>query len=238
MTNKDKPYDYSNKHSYDGVAPKENEALVPFLAHERLANYHQDVKEGKRKANDGIIEANFETWNIRGRKLLVGFVAIPKGQVDSYMENFWKEKDQYLESTRKKRCLILNRKGEYIRCPKCNKCEVCERPEKDQYLSRYISLDKFMDDNSDGDTNRSGWEPTDNTSTENSVLSLMMIDDLINKVSIKYPEAKAIFSLLMEDPQISSALKHVDLKKGKSQAYDYVKKMQSYAKELYNKNYR
>ena len=85
--------------------------------------------------------------------------------------------------------------------------------------SRYISLDKFMDDNSDDDTNRSGWEPTDNTSTENSVLSLMMIDDLINEVSIKYPEAKAIFSLLMEEPQISSALKQAYLNKGKSQAY-------------------
>ena len=47
-----------------------------------------------------------------------------------------------------------------------------------------------MDDNSDDDTNRSGWEPADNTSTENSVLSLMMIDDLINEVSLKYPEAK------------------------------------------------
>lgn len=87
-------------------------------------------------------------------------------------------------------------------------------------------------------SNPSGWEPTDNTSTENSVLSLMMIDDLINEVSLKYPEAKAIFSLLMDDPQISNALKQVDLKKGKSQAYEYVKKMQAYAKELYNKNYR
>ena len=95
-----------------------------------------------------------------------------------------------------------------------------------------------MDDNGDDDTNRSGWEPTDNTSTENSVLSLMMIDDLINEVSLKYQEAKAIFSLLMDDPQISNALKQVDLKKGKSQAYEYVKKMQAYAKELYNKNYR
>ena len=84
-----------------------------------------------------------------------------------------------------------------------------------------------MDDNSDDDTN-----------TENSVLSLIMIDDLINKVSIKYPEAKAIFSLLMEDPQISNALKQVDLKKRKSQAYDYMKKMQSYAKDLYDKKYR
>ena len=159
-------------------------------------------------------------------------------QVESYMEGFWKEKDQYLESTRKKRCLILNSKGEYIRCPKCNKCEGCNRPEKDQYLSRYISLDKFMDDNSDDDTNSSGWELADDANTENSVLSLMMIDDLINEVSLKYPEAKAIFSLLMDDPQISNALKQVDLKKGKSQAYEYVKKMQAYAKELYNKNYR
>lgn len=88
-----------------------------------------------------------------------------------------------------------------------------------------------MNDNSDDDTNSSGWEPADDANTENSVLSLMMIDDLINKVSIKYPEAKAIFSLLMEDPQISNALKQVDLKKGKSQAYEYVKKMQSYAQK-------
>ena len=205
----EKNYDYSNKKSYNGVAPKEHEALVPFLAHEVLKNYHQDIRDGIRKRNEGIIEDSFETWNIRGRKILVGFTAIPKDQVESYMEGFWKEKDAYLESTRKKRCLILNSKGEYIRCPKYNKCEVCERSEKDQYLSRYISLDKFM-----------------------------MIDDLINEVSLKYPEAKAIFSLLMDDPQISNALKQVDLKKGKSQAYEYVKKMQAYAKELYNKNYR
>lgn len=140
----EKIYDYSNKHSYDGVAPKENEALVPFLAHEVLKNYHQDIKDGIRKRNEGIIEDNFETWNIRGRKILVGFTAIPKDQVESYMEGFWKEKDAYLESTRKKRCLILNSKGEYIRCPKCNKCEGCERSEKDLYLSRYISLDKSL----------------------------------------------------------------------------------------------
>lgn len=237
MTNKDKQYDYSNKQSYDGVAPSENEALVPFLAHEILRNYHQDVRSGFRKPNEGIIESNFETWNIRGRKILVGFTAIPKEQVASYMEEFWREKDQYLESTRKKRCLILNSKGEYIRCPKCNNCDGCKRPEKDQYLSRYISLDKFMDDNSDDDTNCNGWEPADNTDTENSVLTLMMIDDLINEVSIKYPEAKAIFTLLMEDPQISNVLKNVDLNKGKSQAYDYIKKMQSYAKELYYTKY-
>ena len=113
-------YDYSNKHSYNGVAPKGNEALVPFLAHEVLKNYHQDVRDGFRKRNEGIIEDNFETWNIRGRKILVGFTAIHKDQVESYMQGFWKEKDAYLESTRKKRCLILNSKGEYIRCPKCN----------------------------------------------------------------------------------------------------------------------
>ena len=55
---------------------------------------------------------------------------------------------------------------------------------------------------------------------------------------LDHNKAKAIFPLLMDDPQISNALKQVDLKKGKSQAYEYVKKMQSYAKELYNKNYR
>ena len=149
-------YNYSNKRSYDGVAPKENEVLVPFLAHEVLKNYHQDVRDGFRKRNDGIVEDPLETWNIRGKKIFVGFTAISKNQVDSYMEGFWKETDDYLESTRKKRCLILNSKDEYIRCPKCNKCEGCERPEKDQFLSCYISLDKFMDDNSDDDNNRSG----------------------------------------------------------------------------------
>lgn len=72
-----------------------------------------------------------------------------------------------------------------------------------------------MDDNSDDDTNSSGWEPADDANTENSVLSLMMIDDLINEVSLKYPEAKAIFSLLMDDPQISNVLKQVEFEKGK-----------------------
>ena len=86
----EKKYDYSNKRSYDGVTPKENEALVPFLAHEVLKNYHQDIRDGIRKRNEGIIEDNFKTWNIRGRKILVGFTAIPKNQVESYMERFWK----------------------------------------------------------------------------------------------------------------------------------------------------
>lgn len=45
----EKNYDYSNKKSYNGVAPKENEALVPFLAHEVLKNYHQDIRDGIRK---------------------------------------------------------------------------------------------------------------------------------------------------------------------------------------------
>ena len=66
----------------------------------------------------------------------------------------------------------------------------------------------------------------------------MLINDLINESSLKYPEAKAIFSFLMDDPQTSNAPKQVDLKKGKSQAYDYVKKMQSYAKNIYDKKYR
>ena len=103
---------------------------------------------------------------------------------------------------------------------------------------RYIAVNDGVDTLNKSAMDITPWEPTDNTSTENSVLSLMMIDDLINEVSLKYPEAKAVFSLLMDDPQISNALKQVDLKKGKSQAYEYVKKMQAYAKELYNKNYR
>ena len=49
----EKNYDYSNKRSYDGVATKENEALVPFLAHEVLKNYHQDIRDGIRKRNEG-----------------------------------------------------------------------------------------------------------------------------------------------------------------------------------------
>ena len=84
----EKNYDYCNKKSYNGVAPKENEALVPFLAPEVLKNYHQDIRDGIRKRNEGIIENNFETWNIRGRKILVGFTAIPKDDVESYMKQF------------------------------------------------------------------------------------------------------------------------------------------------------
>ena len=123
----EKIYDYSNKHSYDGVAPKKNEALVPFLAHEVLKNYHQDIRDGIRKRNEGIIEDNFETWNIRGRKILVGFTAIHKDQVESYMEGFWKEKDDYLESTRKKRCLYVQMGRNFFQKPPQN--QPCTDPE-------------------------------------------------------------------------------------------------------------
>ena len=94
----EKNYDYSNKKSYNGVAPKKNEALVPFLAHEVLKNYHQDIRDGIRKRNEGIIEDSFETWNIRDRKILVGFTAIPKNQVNPT----WKDSG-------KKKMRILNR---------------------------------------------------------------------------------------------------------------------------------
>lgn len=154
------------------------------------------------------------------------------------MENFWKEKDAYLEATRKKRCLISNGKGEYIRCPKCNDCSNCNHPERDKYLSRYISLDKFADDNNDDDTAASGFEPADPNASAETALTLMMIEELTNEVALKYPEAKAIFPLLMSDPQISKVLEQVDFGKGKSQAYAYVRKMQKYAKDLYEKNYR
>ena len=88
-------YDYSNKHSYDGVAQKENEALVPFLALEVLNNYHQDVRGGFCNRNDRIVEDNFETWNIQGRKILVGYTAIPKDEVESCMKQFREGSNQY-----------------------------------------------------------------------------------------------------------------------------------------------
>lgn len=51
----EKNYDYSNKKSYNGVAPKKNEALVPFLAHEVLKNYHQSYDD-RRSHQRGILE--------------------------------------------------------------------------------------------------------------------------------------------------------------------------------------
>ena len=55
----EKNYDYSNKRSYDGVATKENEALVPFLAHEVLKNYHQDIRDGMQSYAKELYNKNY-----------------------------------------------------------------------------------------------------------------------------------------------------------------------------------
>lgn len=53
-----------------------------------------------------------------------------------------------------------------------------------------------------------------------------------------FSDGSDLILIMSAQPEYHNALKQVDLKKGKSQAYEYVKKMQAYAKELYNKNYR
>lgn len=106
----------------------------------------------------------------------------------------------------------------------------------DSILSEDLSLDEFLDNINDEDGE--GFDPTGTTEHEDLAMLMLAISDLIQEVSKKYPEADAVLNLLLDGYQKNEIFKQVDLRRGKTQAYAYIEKIQKYAKELYYKSYR
>ena len=69
---------YDNKRTYNNILAKSDEELVPVLAY-NLVNWKNDcIKNGLGKSEILVDTRNLETWHYGGRKILVGFVAVPK----------------------------------------------------------------------------------------------------------------------------------------------------------------
>lgn len=97
---------YANKRTYNNIQAKFDEELVPVLAY-NLVNWKNDcIKNDLGKSETLVDTRNLETWHYGVRKILVGFVAVPKDKAAIAIDAFNKERNAYLEGTRKKRCLI------------------------------------------------------------------------------------------------------------------------------------
>lgn len=228
---------YENKKSYNNVNPKTGEVLVPILAIELIKWNNQAIRDGLIKAGELLDKENLETWHLGGRKILVGFVPVPEIQAETMIKAFWDDVNEYIENTRKKRCLIANKNGELIRCPKCNDCNICDNKDNPENItSRFVSLDKFIDDKTDADSD--GWDPTGNTFNEDISAALSMLNALIEDVTKCDARSGKIIKLLAEGFSKKEIIDMVELNKGKTQAYAFIEKTQKLAKEIYDKNYR
>lgn len=228
---------YENKKSYNNVSPNSEETLVPILAIELAKWNNQAIRDGLIKAGDLLDKENLETWHLGGRKILVGFVPVPKIQAETMIRAFWDDVNEYIESTRKKRCIIANKNGELIRCPKCNDCNMCDNKDNPENItSHFVSLDKFIDDKTDEDSE--GWDPTGNTFHEDLSAALSMLNDLIRDVTKCDAKCGKIIKLLAEGFSKKEIIGMLEMNKGKTQAYAFIEKTQKLAKEIYDKNYK
>ncbi|MGO5180421.1 hypothetical protein [Catenibacterium mitsuokai] len=210
---------YANKRTYNNIPAKADEELVPVLAYD-LVNWKNDcIKNGLGKSETLVDTRNLETWHYGGRKILVGFVAVPKDKVAIAIDTFNKERNIYLEETRKKRCLISDGKGGLIICPpkkmKCNNCK--HQGDPNNITARCLSYDKFLEDNSDD--NKKRFEPFQESNVEEIVLLKIKLERLIEQFENINKEYANIIRLLYEGYDKAEIIEQLGIDKGKTQAY-------------------
>lgn len=107
---------------------------------------------------------------------------------------------------------------------------------KDEEHIDALSLDKFLEDTTDGDYN--GFDPTGTTDYDDKAQSLMILEELIEDVEAKDANMGKIIRLLYEGFKKNEILKKVDLGKAKTQGYVFIEKTQKITLEIYNEKYR
>ena len=230
---------YDNKRPYNGIDPKDGEQLVPVLAYDLLAWDKECIEGGLSKPGQLLKRENLETWHYGGRKILVGFVAVPNEQVPAALEAFRMARNQYLEETRKKRCLIMNNNAELIECPKHKKCDKCEKAlswKFERITSKILSLDE-QEENMNN-PNKKGYAFSASNNVDEAKMLALTLDDLINDIRTQNEECGSILELVYEGYLKSEILNITDYSKGKSQGYNHISKVLNEAKTiLENKGY-
>lgn len=226
---------YANKRTYNNIPAKADEELVPVLAYD-LVNWKNDcIKNGLEKSETLVDTRNLETWHYGGRKILVGFVAVPKDKAAIAIDAFNKETNAYLEGTRKTRCLISDGKGGLIICPAKKKCDNCKHQgEPNNITVRCLSYDKFLEDNNDD--NKKGFDPFQESNVEEIVWLKIKFERLIEKLENINKEYASIIRLLYEGYDKAEIIKQLGIDKGKTQAYALIKKAQQCAKKILEKD--
>ena len=226
---------YANKRTYNNIPAKADEELVPVLAYD-LVNWKNDcIKNGLGKSETLVDTRNLETWHYGGRKILVGFVAVPKDKAAIAIDAFNKETNAYLEGTRRTRCLISDGKGGLIICPAKKKCDNCKHQgEPNNITVRCLSYDKFLEDNNDD--NKKGFDPSQESNVEEIVWLKIKFERLIEKLENINKEYASIIRLLYEGYDKAEIIKQLGIDKGKTQAYALIKKAQQCAKKILEKD--
>ena len=112
----------------------------------------------------------------------------------------------------------------------------CYLKHLDDKTSEDLSLDKFMEDINNDD--EGSFDPTATTEAEDAAALMYTFQLLLDQLAALDPKYAHIIQLLAEGFSKKEIIENLDFNKGKSQAYDYIKKAQSAAKELYDKYYR
>ena len=108
-----------------------------------------------------------------------------------------------------------------------------------RYLKRYQktewddfeSIEDMLEAAEDDD--RKGYDPTGTTENEDKMFLEMTLEDLITELNKQDPTYGRIISLLAEGNTKGEVLDQVDLGREKTQAYAYIKKVQTIAKEIW-----
>ena len=102
-----------------------------------------------------------------------------------------------------------------------------QKTEWDEFASIEDMIEAAEDDD------RKGYDPTGSTENEDSAFLTMAFEMLIEELNKQDPMSGRIISLLAEGYTKGEILDEIDLGKEKTQAYAYIKKVQTIAKEIW-----
>lgn len=100
----------------------------------------------------------------------------------------------------------------------------------------FLSIDEMLEAAEDND--KKGFDPTGTTDNEDRAFLGMLFSMLVNELCNLDPNYGKIISLLAEGYNRKEVLDMIDIGKGKTQGYSFIKKAQKVAKELYVKKYK
>lgn len=107
---------------------------------------------------------------------------------------------------------------------------------KEEEKSEYISLDKFIKDIGNEDSN--GFDPTGTTVFEDEAFLMQVFDMLVADLSAQDENMGKIIRLLSKGFQKKEILNKLEIGKGKTQGYAFIAKTQKIALDIYNSKYR
>lgn len=85
MKKRDNHYkDFSNRRPFNDIPCKPGEVLVPFVVDREMVKYF------------GMNKDNLETWNFKGKKVLVAFTPVAEARKDDAMKIFNREVHEFL----------------------------------------------------------------------------------------------------------------------------------------------